>query len=623
MIADKYELEKYLGENPWPLAFSQERQVEYIYKFHTELSREEIWKFLSDTSELNRSLGLKKISFTERDGKLYGTGSPGWYRAEWEEVPWQWEYPSDIKMSRIYSRGIASYVRIHYFIRKPAGSGNDICMYFGWVPSGFTGRILLKLSIRRFEKKFRSVIENLKPEIEEKPFFYLNPQIAEPKAGMNKKDSPVDEGKLDRLKQDIINSGSPAPATEALVNFIRNAPDDQLYRIRPFELAGKFNTGRDDLLKTMLHACLGGLLNMSWDVICPHCRGVRERHALLREIGKTASCEICDIVFSPGSLNMIEIIFTINPEIRKVERVLYCSAEPAKKPHIVLQKHLQPGGNYLFILPQYEKRLRFRVHGKKYYGLLDLKKNAPLRNLYWDDISSSTIIETAPGSTVFLSNTEKSPAGYVIEHSEDDANALRPSDLFSYQEFRDLYSSEAVAADLAIDIGVQNIMLVDVAGSTGFYGDTGDSRAFLTMKQYFLQVHDIAMEYRGAIVKTLGDGVMLVFDKPMNAVRAGIRILKNFSGDGDFPFTVRVSIHRGQCLAVNLDSAIDCFGQAVNVAAKLQNFTGSGEMTLSESFASEHTVDRYLNEKGYTKNFTEARITGAGSIGYLKIKVKR
>ncbi|HQO40023.1 MAG TPA: adenylate/guanylate cyclase domain-containing protein, partial [Spirochaetota bacterium] len=135
--------------------------------------------------------------------------------------------------------------------------------------------------------------------------------------------------------------------------------------------------------------------------------------------------------------------------------------------------------------------------------------------------------------------------------------------------------------------------------------------------------HEIASDFRGAIVKTLGDGVMLVFDRPMNAVKAGIRILKTFSGEGEIPLTVRVSLHRGHCLAVNLDTSIDYFGQAVNVAAKLQNFTGSGEMTLSESFASELTVEKYLAEKGYTKNFAQAQITGAGSVRYLKIRVRK
>ncbi|NLV67734.1 MAG: adenylate/guanylate cyclase domain-containing protein [Spirochaetes bacterium] len=623
MIADRNEVEKYLEDNPWPIAFSRARKVEYVYRFHTDATREDVWKFLSDTSELNRQLGLEKIDFTEKEGKLFGSGYLGWKRAEWEEVPWQWENLSDMQMARIYSRGIALYVRIHYSINKSADNGSDVQMYFGWVPAGLTGRILLKLSVGLYEKKFRALIENLKPGEDEKPFFYLNQQIAVPEITREKNKVAVYTGKINRIKDDMIKAGAPAPATEALADFIMFARDDQLYRIRPVELADKLGTGRDDLLKSMLHACLCGMLNMSWDVICPHCRGVRERHPRLWEIGKSASCEVCDIEFAPGSLNMIEITFSVNPEIRKVDRVLYCSAEPAKKPHIILQKILQPGSSYLFILPQYEKRLRFRMKGKKYYGLLDLKKDTPLRNLNWDDINSTAIIETAPGSTVFINNTAPATADYVIEYTEDDVNALRPSDIFSYQEFRDLYSSEAVATDLSIDIGMQNIMFVDVVGSTSFYGNTGDSHAFLTMRQYFARIHEIASDFRGAIVKTLGDGVMLVFDRPMNAVKAGIRILKTFSGEGEIPLTVRVSLHRGHCLAVNLDTSIDYFGQAVNVAAKLQNFTGSGEMTLSESFASELTVEKYLAEKGYTKNFAQAQITGAGSVRYLKIRVRK
>jgi len=163
MIADRNEVEKYLEDNPWPIAFSRARKVEYVYRFHTDATREDVWKFLSDTSELNRQLGLEKIDFTEKEGKLFGSGYLGWKRAEWEEVPWQWENLSDMQMARIYSRGIALYVRIHYSINKSADNGSDVQMYFGWVPAGLTGRILLKLSVGLYEKKFRALIENLNP----------------------------------------------------------------------------------------------------------------------------------------------------------------------------------------------------------------------------------------------------------------------------------------------------------------------------------------------------------------------------------------------------------------------------------------------------------------------------
>ena len=71
MIADKYELKSYLEKHPWPLRFSQERQVEYLYRFRSELSQEKLWPYLSDTSWLCGKLGLTAVKFTEKDGKLY------------------------------------------------------------------------------------------------------------------------------------------------------------------------------------------------------------------------------------------------------------------------------------------------------------------------------------------------------------------------------------------------------------------------------------------------------------------------------------------------------------------------------------------------------------------------
>lgn len=73
MILDKAGLEKYLAQNPWPIEFSQAKQVEYIYSFHIMLTREKAWKYLSDTSGISRRLGLKKVTYTEKNGSLYGS----------------------------------------------------------------------------------------------------------------------------------------------------------------------------------------------------------------------------------------------------------------------------------------------------------------------------------------------------------------------------------------------------------------------------------------------------------------------------------------------------------------------------------------------------------------------
>ena len=623
MIADKYELKSYLEKHPWPLRFSQERQVEYLYRFHSELSPEKLWPYLSDTSWLCGKLGLTAVKFTEKDGKLYGRGKLAGFKHEWQEIPWQWEFPVEIKMSREYSRGFVSHLRAHFFIEKSDDDSLLINIYFGWVPTGIKGRIILLAAKKRYEKKFRQLLENHNNDRDEKEYSYLNPQVSQTINKTKAGKSTTDMELLQNLKNSIIEKGAPEPVTEALANFIITASDDTLFRMRPKEIAFKMGVNPDDLISTMLYSCRAGLLNMSWDVICPHCHRVRENRPALSEIGKKASCSLCGINFDSTSLNGLEITFTVNSRVRTVHREIFCSSEPAEKPHILLQKYIGPGHKFLYSLPSSETRLRFREQGKKYYGLLDIKKSSTVKTLYWDDISASTIIETAPGSSVFITNTENNEKGFIIEQNGDDIHALRPSDLFGSQKFRDLFKDEAIGGDIAIDIGLQNIMFIDIASFGDFQKNSGDNEAFRIIKKYSATIHETAAAQNGAIVRTAGEGLLLTFQRPMNAVKAGIKLLKKFNGEEDRPLMVRITLHRGKCMAVNHDSAIDYFGQSVYTASRLQNYTGPGEMTLTEDFTSEFTVDKYLNEKGYSKNYSTAEINGSGSIKYLKIRVRR
>lgn len=624
MIADKQELGKYLKNNPWPLRFSQEHQVEYLFTFSCDLSPEQLWPHLSDTSSLNRKLGMKPVMFTERAGRLYGSGRISGFMHEWEEVPWQWEYPAEIKMSREYSAGIMSHMRGHLVITRTPENTSQITMYYGLVPSGAKGRLILIAARKPLEKKLKKIFAGLRDAGSGKEYSYLNPQISEngsKKRAGNRQN--INRELLDRFKKEITGGGAPAPVTEALASFITRADDDSLYRMKPAEIAAGMGVNTGQLVSVMLHSCRSGLLEMSWDVVCPHCRQVRKRHRSLSDIGGKTVCGPCGIEFDSTSLNSIEITFGLNPDVRRVTTLQYCSAEPAKKQHIFLQKHLSPGNKYLYTLPLLETRLKFREHGRKSYGLLDIKQGSSSKALYWDDISSSRIIETAPGSTVFITNTDNYDKRFIISESAADRTALRPSELFVMQEFRDMFGDAAVSHGNSIDIGTQNIMVTEITGLPGYCSENGDRETFSMAKKYFGITGGTAAAHSGALVSTTGSSALLAFGQPMDALKAGIKLLKTFSGTDDTPLMVRISIHRGECIAVNLDSPIDYYGQAVNIASGLKQFADAGEMVLSESFASERTVERYLNEKGYAKNFTPAQIEGTGGTGYLKIRVRR
>src|SRR3990167_1615178 len=103
------------------------------------------------------------------------------------------------------------------------------------------------------------------------------------------------------------------------------------------------------------------------------------------------------------------------------------------------------------------------------------------------------------------------------------------------------------------------------------YAERGDPVAFVEVKKHFEVVFAIVRKHRGAVVKTIGDAVMAAFNEPLDAIKAAHAIHEAFPPNGGpLAIRLRISINTGTCIAVRLNAAIDYFGHAVNLAAKLQ-----------------------------------------------------
>jgi class 3 adenylate cyclase len=171
----------------------------------------------------------------------------------------------------------------------------------------------------------------------------------------------------------------------------------------------------------------------------------------------------------------------------------------------------------------------------------------------------------------------------VVEELNWSDDALLPRDLFSFQEFRDLFSEQYIGADVQLEIGEQTIVFTDIVGSTRLYIDRGDPEAFVAVRHHFAEVFAIVNEHEGAVVKTIGDATMAAFSQTTQALRAAKRMHDAFRDRSDTPVRLRVSVNRGTCIAVNLNSNIDYFGHTVNFAAKLQLAGGAGEIVVSDA----------------------------------------
>ncbi|WP_093094568.1 adenylate/guanylate cyclase domain-containing protein [Shimia aestuarii] len=124
------------------------------------------------------------------------------------------------------------------------------------------------------------------------------------------------------------------------------------------------------------------------------------------------------------------------------------------------------------------------------------------------------------------------------------------------------------------------VLFIDMVSYSQRIGE--DEAATLEfMSACFDTLRILARRYQGKLVKTLGDGAMLLFDEAHNAIEYGVefqRIVTKLQTAVADPYVFRVGVHKGAVLIHNGDA----FGNTVNVAARLQSVAAPGRCVVSQ-----------------------------------------
>lgn len=582
-------LEAFLELEPWPPEMlARGEPLNWFWRFDLPVAIDDLWPLLTDTSRFNRAIGVAGMRFEERDGVLHGEARNGGFVQRWIEHPWSWIYGRRVVSVREYSQGFAHFVRAVYRLEPLAEDRVRFYAFFGWIPRSRLSRMMLRLGERFIGDGYRRVLGELAAARGAVPKIYRfsAPDLA-----------PEAATRLERLRAQLPDSLD-AEAVERLVEHVRRGDEMDVYRIQVRRLAHEWGVDEAALLRAALHATRAGILEMSWDVVCPHCRGVREERRALADVPEASTCEVCRVDFGTDLDNAIEITFHVHGALRSVQKVYYCSAEPSKKAHIVVQERVDPGTSREVapLLPP--GRYRTRLLGEPGEGALDVVDTAEAEPaLVWRASGGAPSGRASSPPTLALDNDADRERTFVVERTSWSDEALRPADLLGQAEFRDLFSEQYIGATVQLAVGEQTILFTDVVGSTRFYAERGDPEAFVEVKRHFDAMDEIVRANRGAIVKTIGDAVMAAFRDPVDGLRAAEAMSTRFDGSGG-PIRIRVSLHAGPCIAVQLNTSIDFFGNTVNLAAKLQSLAETGQVALSRALYEAPGVAEHLAARG-------------------------
>jgi class 3 adenylate cyclase len=573
--------------HPWPARWGEGRLIEYLWSYQLDARPADVWRVTSDTSRLNRALGTAEMHFFEQDAQIHGWSKNGGVRHQWLEVPWNWVAGEWLEAVRVYQRG---FMKVMHGVQRVAprpGGGTLFTAYFAFLPRGAIGSAAIKLGFPGLERGYRRVLADLDRQLAVAQALPVALAVAPPVL------PPDRRSRLEAISRELIGKGLDRAAVEALAAWVATADDADLVRIQVRERARAWGLDEDVLLGVCLHATRAGLLDLSWDVVCPHCRG-SEGHGHLGELPADAACHTCGISFGTDRDNVVEITFRVHRSIREIVERSFCSAEPARKAHVRVQRTL-PAGARVEIAPTLEpRRYRMRLEGEERYGYLDVgAAGAPA--IEWKASDDPLERPAAPGSHLVLCNDRATDTRFVVEEAQWSDVALRPGRLLSFQEFRDLFSEEYLGADVQLAIGEQTILFTDMVGSTALYASRGDPAAFVEVRKHFTDVFALIAEHRGAVVKTIGDAAMGAFNDPLDAVRCARAIHDRFPPNCTHSVArLRISLNTGPCIAVKLNANIDYFGGTVNVAAKLQSLADSWQIAMSHATYAAPGVATYL-----------------------------
>jgi len=440
--------------------------------------------------------------------------------------------------------------------------------------------------------------------------------------------SKAQQRRLDEQLDRLTSGGVDPGIAERLGDFLANAPAQEVACIRPLALARRLGMPPDAVVAACLRGARAGLLVLLWDLLCPVCRIPSEIKDTLRALKEHGHCEACNLDFELDFAGSVELIFRVHPEIRDAELGVYCIGGPSHSPHVVAQVRLAPAervemeltlpeGSYRLRGPQLPYALDFRVQPGSPTGRWDITLGP--------GIPRAEFRVLRPGSQVIaIKNEHDRELVARVERTAARDDALTAARAASLALFRELFPTEVLSPGHLVSVATVTLLVTDLDLPADTYARLGDAPAFAIIHEHFRLLDERIRRCGGALIKTVGEGLLAVFDDPAAAVEAALDLQGVLlAGATTRSLRLRVGVHRGPAMAATLNDHLDYFGATVRTASQLPALANGGEVILTQDVAGDPRVAALLAGRGLAGDLIEATQPALAAAPLLRLMASR
>lgn len=449
----------------------------------------------------------------------------------------------------------------------------------------------------------------------------------------------------------VLKQTADPSVADAILNLIEKGQDSELNRINVLDFSTRTGLDEERVISGFLHASRLGLFDLTWNVLCPGCGGVLDAHSTLKSLRHDDyHCGLCACGYEASVDEQVEVAFTVNPQVRRIaahdpntlpiwdyfKQVFWSSGvdlneesfdslsndvvldalELPPREKAVLSLQLPP--NFIIVFEPVTHAAQFiDVQGEptrecQQLSLIYNRIQAPVGTMTLRpgplrlSLDNQTDVRVLP--SVFIA---AEALHHLIGKRKPFLTAKR---MLTNQTFRDVYKADNLNIDQRLKITSLTFLFTDLKGSTALYERVGDLVAFDLVRAHFHALLEIISSEKGAVVKTIGDAVMATFNRPEQALAAGLRIraaMEKLNVErGTRDLVVKIGIHEGSCLAVMLNERQDYFGQTVNIAARVQGLSTSHAIHVTGSVIDAPAVTAILDREAITPIQKQAALRG-------------
>jgi class 3 adenylate cyclase len=444
-----------------------------------------------------------------------------------------------------------------------------------------------------------------------------------------------------------------AAVVGGLARYIAEAPDEKLFRMNPYLYAAENGISERQAVDLFLHAAHAGVVEFSWGVLCPACGSFITTDHALRALNHERMCAICDIPIPPTIDDNVEVAFSVAPSARTIRfhapekldfvrdsLTLFFSPSVADITHLAryltnpvwfgtapagatveAEKELAPG-RYVLALPEYHALRRFTVaegagDSASSYEVLaggqliqegEQLAAGNVRMTLQNRLGRPVVFGAFPDPRPSTPEALAAKAAKLATASGLNFHRFfTVKELVTTQVFRDLFRAESIPSQGGLGLKNLTVLFTDLKGSTELYSRMGDMRAYGLVGEHFGLLREVVAARGGAVVKTIGDAVMASFPTPAPALEAAMVMNREIARVGELE--LKIGLHAGPCIAVDLNERLDYFGQTVNIAARVQGIADSRQIVCT---------DAVRDAPGAAEVISELSLVGARELAALK-----